>query len=558
MIEIFNLYMNNYYEKYKLFLNTFVIVTILYIILESVTIPVLIGNLITNINNPKKYLYYILFVYTLILVLYYIKKRFESKLFPDLLTYSRTLFFSNLIDKYSENYKSLKMGSNVSRINLITYIFREYTTYLVDSIIPFSLISLFISLTLIFINYNLGLITLLSLIIFYIIIFMFIDTMFKKIKYISDSYYKMDNDYIDIFSSLMNTYLNNNEVKEKEKIQNSQNIYNLSLNDYQILNTKLCISLYFIVILTSFISILYITIYSKDKNKVIIIILLIYFINSLLILSKNIPQTLNQYAIIKESNGYVKNLLNIHTNNLQKEIKSGKIELKNLSFGYKKNHIILKNINLIIKDKDKVAIIGRSGSGKSTLSKILLKFYKYQGEILIDDKNIKDINTKYLRTKILYGNQKTILYDMTVIDNIKYGNNSQSEYILKLLNDYELLDIFSGLKNGIYSESGVQGNELSGGMQKIVILLRTILKSEDSKSFIVILDEPLAGLDSKTRKKVIKLINDKFNDKTLVIITHDKEILPHMNRIIDLSEINNTVNKSKKIRNLKNNLNIYS
>ena len=552
MIEIFNLYMNNYYEKYKLFLNTFVIVTIIYIILESVIIPVLIGNLITNINSPKKYLYYILFVYTLILVLYYIKKRFESKLFPDLLTYSRTLFFSNLIDKYSENYKSLKMGSNVSRINLITYIFREYSTYLVDSIIPFSLISLFISFTLIYLNFNLGLITLFSLILFYITIFLYKDTMFQKIKYISDSYYKMDNDYIDIFSSLMNTYLNNNEVKEKEKIQNSQSIYNVLLNDYQIINTKLFVSLYFIGVLTSFISIIYITIFTKDKNKIIILILLIYFINSLLILSKNIPQTLNQYAITKESNGYVKNLLNIHSNNLQKEIKSGKIELKNLTFGYKKNHIILKNINLIIKDKDKVAIIGRSGSGKSTLSKVLLKFYKYQGEILIDDKNIKDINTKYLRTKILYGNQKTILYDMTVIDNIKYGNNSQSEYILKLLNDYELLDIFSGLKNGIYSESGVQGNELSGGMQKIVIILRTILKSEDTKSFIVILDEPLAGLDSKTRKKVIKLINDKFSDTTLIIITHDKEILPYMNRIIDLSEINNTINKSKKIRNFKN------
>ena len=138
------------------------------------------------------------------------------------------------------------------------------------------------------------------------------------------------------------------------------------------------------------------------------------------------------------------------------------------------------------------------------------------------------------------------------MDNIKYGNNIDSEYILKLLTDYNLLELFSGLKDGIYSNSGVQGNELSGGMQKIVILLRTILKSEESNSLIIIFDEPLAGLDTNTRKKVIKLINEKCSDKTLIIITHDKEILPYMNRIIDLSEINNIGDKKmKKIKNVK-------
>ena len=75
-------------------------------------------------------------------------------------------------------------------------------------------------------------------------------------------------------------------------------------------------------------------------------------------------------------------------------------------------------------------------------------------------------------------------------------------------------------------------------MQKIVIILRSILKLKKSNSFIIIFDEPLAGLDSNTRKKIIKLINDKTKNKTLIIITHDTEILPYMNRVIDLSEIN--------------------
>lgn len=550
MIEIFNLYMNNYYDKNKIFVISFIVATVLFIVLESVVVPLILGKIITNIDKPTLYLNCLIITYIIVFVLYYFKKKCEIKFLPDILTYPRNLFFSSLIDKYSENYKSLKMGSNISRINLITWVFKDCSLFFLESILPHILILIFLSCLFLYINVNLGLITVLSIIIFFLVILFLKNYLHKKLNYINEFYYKLDNELVDIFSSLMNTYLNNNEVKEKERINNSQNMYNLGLKDVHIVDSKLCYLLYFVTIITSILSIFYIVL-SKNENKIILLILLIYFINSLITLSKSYPIFLYKYYITIDSNNYVKNILNIHTNDLQKEINSGNIELKNLSFGYKKNQIILKDVNLIIKDKEKVAIIGRSGSGKSTLSKVLLKFYKYTGTILVDNKNIKNINTKYLRTKILYANQKTILYDIPIIDNIKYGNNSESEYILKILNDYELLEVFSGLKNGIYSDSGVQGNELSGGMQKVVILLRTILKAEESKAFIIIFDEPLAGLDSQTREKVIKLIKDKCNNKTLIIITHDKEILPHMDRIIDLSEINNKVHKSQKIRNIK-------
>ena len=217
-------------------------------------------------------------------------------------------------------------------------------------------------------------------------------------------------------------------------------------------------------------------------------------------------------------------------------VKIGKIEFINVNFSYKKNNLILKDINLEIPNKMKIAITGRSGSGKSTLSKLLLKFYPYQGKILLDGKDIQTINTSYLRSKILYCNQRTSLYDRPVIENMKYGSNATNEEILTLLKDYDLLEIFNGLKNGIYSDSGVQGSELSLGMQKIVIIIRTILKVSDA--VVVIFDEPLAGLDAGTRKKVIKLILHYCSKKTLIVITHDKEILPYMDKTIDLNSIN--------------------
>ena len=551
MIELFNLYMGDYYEKKKKFIILFISISILFIIIQSVLIPYLLGNLITNIKNPNLYLKFIAVVYLILLVLNYFKKNYENTFLPDILTTPRNLFFTSLIDKYSENYKSLKMGSNISRINLITWVFRECINFMIQEIIPHVIIIICLTTLFLLLNWNVGLILVLSIILFTISILIFKNNYNKKLKYCNEYYYNLDNELIDVFSSLMNTYLNNNEVKEKERINNSQNLYNSSLKEVHYVDSNLTNILYFIVTVTSLSTIFYITLYNKNDNKIILLILLIYLLNSFVHLSKNFPIFLYKYFITNDSSDYVKNILNINNTSYKQQIKTGSIELRNLNFSYKKNYLILKNINLKIKDTEKIGIIGRSGSGKSTLSKVLLKFYKYQGTILIDNKNIQKINTKYLRSKIVYANQKTILYDISVMDNIKYGNNIDSENILKLLNDYQLLEVFSGLKNGIYSDSGVQGNELSGGMQKVVILLRTILKAKDSKSLIIILDEPLAGLDAKTRQKVIKLINNECSGLTLIIITHDKEILPYMDRIIDLSEINNKLTKPEKIRSIK-------
>ena len=548
MIEIFNLYMNNYYKKNKFAIIYFIIISILYILFESIIAPYNIGKLINNIDKPLSYLYILIGIYIFTYLLFYLKKKYESSFVPNLLTYSRSNLFSAIIDKYSENYKSLKMGSTISKINMITLFFKETITNFIILIFPNIIIITLLSLLFLYKNLNLGLILIFSIIVNIIVILLVKNELIYFKKKAENYYYNhIDNNLVDIYSSLMNTYLNNNETKEKDRIHNDQNIYNVYLQNNYNLESKLSYILYFISILTLISSIYYIINNIKDNNnKVLYIILLIYFTTSYLLLSKNLPWFIVMYATLISSKNYVKDILNIKYNDYKQEIKSGKLELKNLRFGYKNNNIILDDVSLLINNKEKVGILGRSGSGKSSLSKLILKFHKYDGNIYVDDINIKNINTQYLRKKVLYANQKTMLYDISVIDNIKYGNNSETEDIIKLLNDYQLLELFNGLKDGINSDSGVQGNNLSGGMQKVVILLRTILKSDENNSFIIIFDEPLAGLDEKTRKKVIKLINDKCTGKTLIVITHDKEILPHMDRIVDLSEINKKNFKNKK------------
>jgi len=129
------------------------------------------------------------------------------------------------------------------------------------------------------------------------------------------------------------------------------------------------------------------------------------------------------------------------------------------------------------------------------------------------------------------------MIESSIINNMNYGNNINNQKIIDLLNKYDLQIIFNGLKNGINENINLNGTNLSLGMSKIIILIRGILKV--NKGEIIILDEPLAGLDEKTKQKVIKMINNEIKNKTLIVITHDKEILPHMDKTLKMNELKN-------------------
>jgi len=210
----------------------------------------------------------------------------------------------------------------------------------------------------------------------------------------------------------------------------------------------------------------------------------------------------------------------------QSELKTEE-NIKNIK-NSKNSKNILENVSLTINKNDKIAILAESGSGKTTLIKLLLGFYKPQsGKILINNIDINDVNIKDVRRKINYINQRTLMLNDTIINNMKFGNNKTDNEIISLLKNYDLLSIF---KNSVQQQVDIGGKNISLGMQKIVFLIRGILKESD----VYIFDEPLTSLDKETRKKVIKMIKDYTKNKTLIIITHDNEILEIVNRKIDL------------------------
>ena len=164
--------------------------------------------------------------------------------------------------------------------------------------------------------------------------------------------------------------------------------------------------------------------------------------------------------------------------------------------------------------------------------KLIIKMYTpTQGTIYFDSINSKDLCQTDIRNNIYYVNQRTILFEESVLYNLQYGNNVPKEKIIELLKQYELMDYYDRLQNGIDSNCGVNGSNLSLGMQKIIMVIRGILKPNKQ---IIIFDEPLTSLDTETRVKIVKLIKNETKGKTIIVISHDPEILPYADNIIRL------------------------
>ena len=191
-------------------------------------------------------------------------------------------------------------------------------------------------------------------------------------------------------------------------------------------------------------------------------------------------------------------------------------------------------LNLKIKGGSKNGIMGRSGSGKTTLMKMLVGLYKpEEGTITIDGVDINKMDIDYLRTEVNYINQNTKLFEDTIVYNMRYGNNISEKELINKLKKYNLLQVFSDLPDGINANAGLNGGNLSGGMQKVTILMRGLLKPGK----IIVLDEPLAGLDKNTISNVINMIMQETKGKTLLVITHDNAILPYMDEVVNINDL---------------------
>lgn len=385
-------------------------------------------------------------------------------------------------------------------------------------------------------------ILLFNLVLVYSILYIFGNTIMDITAQREVHYFDLSQKISDSFANLMNIYLNN---QEKEEVQRTQDLNDKYTQKYrkQIINERNLINVcQFFTIFTYGLCLfkLYDKYQSSSITSATMITTLLLLGNYINYVYKSIDLIVNYlftfYGQIRSSLQFLEDIFaKKNIRNVKEGIHSGKIHFDKVSFQYEnEGKKVFDDFEMFIKPEQKVAIIGPSGSGKSTITKMLVGMYSpTKGRIFIDDIDVSTIDASYLREKSIYVNQQTNLFDMSIAENIRYGNEHVTDKeIGDIMDKYNLHSVFGELEKGIHSQAGVNGSNLSMGMQKVTIILRSLFK----KGAIYIFDEPLSSLDSDTRKKVIRLILDNTKGKTLIVITHDDEITPFMDKVINIKE----------------------
>ena len=200
------------------------------------------------------------------------------------------------------------------------------------------------------------------------------------------------------------------------------------------------------------------------------------------------------------------------------KINNGAIKFHNVSMRYRNGPNVLSNINLTIKGKSKVALVGSSGGGKSTILNLIPRFYDpKEGYISVDNQNISQVKLETLRKEIALVSQDIIMFDDTIKNNLIFANFEASENdIVNACIKANCHNFISEMKDGYNTVVGENGVKLSGGQKQRISIARAILKN----SSIILLDEATSALDTESEKIVQEAMNNLSEDKTTVTIAH--------------------------------------
>lgn len=195
---------------------------------------------------------------------------------------------------------------------------------------------------------------------------------------------------------------------------------------------------------------------------------------------------------------------------------SHEIRIENLTFSYE-GKSVLNNISMAIQKGEKVAFVGESGSGKSTLAKLLIGLLKYEeGDILYDDKPLKEFSLESLYDKVSYLSQEAPVFDGTIRENLVFDKDVSESDLRSGLESTQLLPMIISLENGVDTRIGEKGACLSGGEKQRLALARLWFEHAD----LVVLDEATSALDNLTESIVIKNVIEQVGNATVIAIAH--------------------------------------
>ena len=479
-----------------------------YSLLIKITISFLITSIIKNIIN-------------------YIRGKLIIEVNSKLTINLNNNIIKKLFNLPYQFFKNKSTPEVISRINDLKEFKDSFSEIIIN--ISTNILLVFISFILLLkINIKLFIIYIIEITIYILITLIYKNKNNKHIDEIlinESNYNKTLNDSIYSYEINKNLNLNNNTLKNIEisyiKNDYSHKIYDYSIN-FQVLLKELISNLTYIISL--FMSTICIHKNIMTLGNFLLFNSLIYYftepLKSILELEPNINYLKNIYRRIND-------LLLVSTEETIKtdKIIRGNIVIKNLSYLINEKELF-NNVSFKIKYGSKFLIYGNSGNGKSTIIKILLKYLNdYKGNIFIDNKNIKDIDSNIISNSMTYVSQNNFILNDTLKNNIIYGRRISDEEYERVIHicNLDTLRNSNKLRNNMIIEE--DGFNISGGERQKIILARSILKDSE----FIILDEALSEIGIEEEKEIIKKIFNYFKEKTIIYISHKQEIIEMFN-----------------------------
>jgi subfamily B ATP-binding cassette protein HlyB/CyaB len=216
------------------------------------------------------------------------------------------------------------------------------------------------------------------------------------------------------------------------------------------------------------------------------------------------------------------------------KVNAGKIEIRNLSFGYQDENIVLDNISLNVKPGEKVGIVGHSGCGKTTLVNLLQKLHKPTGgSILIDDQDIFLFDPISLRKCFGVVSQTGVLFKRSIAENITLGfPEATREEIIEAAICAGAHEFISKLPLGYKTLVEERGANFSAGQRQRIMIARAVIR----KPKIFIFDEATAALDPRTEEKVLKNLFEIAKDSTVIMISHQNAFKQYLDRVVEIKD----------------------
>ncbi|CEQ30203.1 ABC transporter [[Clostridium] sordellii] len=519
------------------------VITISLVALASICFDFMMGFIVDIFSNGdvEKFIPIIIATVTLIIVMFlaeYLDGLVMSKYIKNTVNYLRCDIFSKIISKDIKNFSLDNSGKYISilynDVKLIEDSFLN-NIFLVIS----SLLSFIISLCALF---YISPYIVIFIVIFGILGFIIPNRLSKNLIIQKNEYSKSLEDITSITKDLFSGFevikcFNITKKMNKIFIYNSLKVENAKRKSSILEALIKGFSLSFSV--TIYLGVLILGGYLMYKKNISVgtAIIIIQLSTHIVGPVKTSISLINQIKSVTLISDKIKTILDSPNQNLENEsLEDFKqcINVENVKFSYSKDRLALDNINLTFEKNKKYAIVGESGCGKSTLIKMIMRYYtKYEGNIVIDNKNLNSIYSSDLYKNISMIQQNVFMFDDSIKENIKLFSNHSDDEVIKSCDRAGLMGLINRLGNGIDSLVGENGNRLSGGEKQRVAIARALI----NKAKVLILDESTSALDNETAYNLEKSLLE-LKDLTMIVVTHKliKSLLISYDEIIVMKD----------------------